>query len=85
MLQGDYILVAGCNKQCVIMSSEGVKLGTVGEEQESWIWSCKAHPTSSFVVRSNIQSFSLLVVSLFNISLFRRYSVVKMARLHIFN
>lgn len=61
------------------MSRDGVRLGTVGDEQESWIWSCKAHPTSSFVVRTNVQSFSkhLLFKYLLNHAFDFRYSAVK--------
>ncbi|XP_065214169.1 intraflagellar transport protein 122 homolog [Planococcus citri] len=50
MMKGDYILIAGCNKQCTLLSHDGIKLGTIGEEQESWIWCCKAHPSAPFVV-----------------------------------
>lgn len=50
MMKGEYILVAGCNRQCVLLSRDGVRLATVGDEQESWIWCCKAHPSAPFVV-----------------------------------
>lgn len=50
MLKGEYILVAGCNKQCLLLSHDGVKLAPIGDEQESWIWCCKAHPSAPFVV-----------------------------------
>ena len=52
MPKGDYVIVGGCNRQCILMSGEGVKLGMIGEEQESWIWSCKPHPVAPFVVSS---------------------------------
>lgn len=54
--RGDYILVGGCNKQCVLFSSEGVKLSTIGNEEKSWIWACAAHPTAPFVVILQITS-----------------------------
>ncbi|KAK7605351.1 hypothetical protein V9T40_007209 [Parthenolecanium corni] len=49
MLNGDFILAAGCSKQCHLMSADGVKLVTIGDMQDSWIWCCKANPTSPFI------------------------------------
>lgn len=42
--------MGGSNKSCILMTRDGIKLGTVGEEQSSWVWCCAARPDSSFVV-----------------------------------
>ncbi|XP_066148433.1 intraflagellar transport protein 122 homolog isoform X1 [Euwallacea fornicatus] len=47
--QGDYILISGLNKCCKLYTREGIKLGMIGEPQNSWIWCCEADPTGSFV------------------------------------
>ncbi|XP_060520600.1 intraflagellar transport protein 122 homolog [Cylas formicarius] len=46
---GEYILIAGLNKCCKLYTREGIKLGTIGDQQNSWIWSCEADPTGNFV------------------------------------
>ena len=35
-------------KACVLYTKEGVRLGTVGEQQ-SWVWCCAAKPDSNFI------------------------------------
>lgn len=50
--QGEYILISGTGKTCNIYTKEGIKLGQVGESQQSWIWTCAAHPNSNYIVRS---------------------------------
>lgn len=47
--KGEYLLVGGSNKSCLLYTREGVKLGTIGE-QSSWVWCCAARPDSNFVV-----------------------------------
>ncbi|XP_067012221.1 intraflagellar transport protein 122 homolog [Anabrus simplex] len=47
--KGDYILLGGSNRMCTLVTRDGIKLGTVGEEQASWVWCCAARPDSSFV------------------------------------
>lgn len=47
--KGEYLLIGGSNKACVLYTKDGVKLGTVGE-QSSWVWCCAARPDSSFIV-----------------------------------
>lgn len=48
---GEYILVAGTNKACTLMTKDGIKLGNVGDVQNHWIWCCAAHPSSNYVVK----------------------------------
>ncbi len=36
-------MIGGSNKSVVLYTKDGVKLGTVGD-QESWIWCCAARP-----------------------------------------
>lgn len=48
---GQYILVSGSNKQCLLMTHDGIHLAVVGNTFSSWIWSCAVHPSSSHVVR----------------------------------
>lgn len=48
--QGEYILICGTNKFCSIYTKEGIKLGTVGDVQSSWVWCCASHPNFNLVV-----------------------------------
>jgi len=34
-------MIGGSNKACLLYTKDGVKLGTVGE-QNSWVWCCAA-------------------------------------------
>jgi hypothetical protein len=38
--------------QCALYTKEGVRLGTVGEQQ-SWLWTCRVKPGQNFVVIAN--------------------------------
>ena len=53
-------MVGGANKQCNLHTKEGVKLGTIGDQQ-SWVWAATVRPDSNFVV-----SFIRSVVAGFN-------------------
>lgn len=59
--EGQYLLVCGSNKQCQLMTYEGIQLLTVGHAFSSWVWSCAVHPTASHVV-----SYSTLLIETFN-------------------
>lgn len=48
--KGEYILLGGSDKQVSLFTKDGVRLGTVGE-QNSWVWTCQVKPDSNFVVR----------------------------------
>ena len=37
------------NKACILYTKDGVKLGTIGE-QNSWVWCCAARPDTSYIV-----------------------------------
>ena len=47
--KGEYVVVGGSNKQCNLHTKEGVKLGTIGDQQ-SWVWAACVRPDSNFVV-----------------------------------
>lgn len=49
---GQYILVAGSNKRCLLMTHDGIQLATVADTFSSWVWSCAVHPASSHIVCS---------------------------------
>ena len=64
---GDYILVCGSNKKCMLYTREGIFIGSVAE-QSSWIWSSKSSPDGNKIVKhlhkkvlcSKLASISLL-------------------------
>lgn len=41
---GESLVVTGCNKQLQLFTREGIRLGTLGEPHESWIWTASPHP-----------------------------------------
>ncbi|KYN08527.1 PREDICTED: intraflagellar transport protein 122 homolog [Cyphomyrmex costatus] len=47
--EGQYLLVCGSNKQCLLMTHEGIQLVNVGGTFSSWVWSCAVHPTASHI------------------------------------
>ncbi|XP_028906907.1 intraflagellar transport protein 122 homolog [Ornithorhynchus anatinus] len=47
--KGEYILLGGSDKQVSLFTKDGIRLGTVGE-QNSWVWTCKVKPESNYVV-----------------------------------
>lgn len=53
---GQYILISGSNKQCLLMTYDGIQLINVGGTFSSWIWSCTVHPTSTHIVRIYVVS-----------------------------
>nr|XP_034962439.1 intraflagellar transport protein 122 homolog isoform X2 [Zootoca vivipara] len=46
--KGEYILIGGSDKQVSLYTKDGVRLGTIGE-QNTWVWTCKAKPDSNYV------------------------------------
>ena len=48
------MVVGGSNKQCNLHTKEGVKLGTIGDQQ-SWVWAACVRPDSNFVVSLRFQ------------------------------
>ncbi|XP_042306900.1 intraflagellar transport protein 122 homolog isoform X3 [Sceloporus undulatus] len=46
--KGEYILLGGSDKQVSLYTKDGVRLGTIGE-QNTWVWTCKAKPDSNYV------------------------------------
>ncbi|XP_030640907.1 intraflagellar transport protein 122 homolog [Chanos chanos] len=47
--KGEYIVMGGSDKQASLYTKDGVRLGTVGE-QNSWVWTCRVKPDSNYVV-----------------------------------
>lgn len=47
---GEFITVAGCNKAVQLFSKDGIRLGMLGEQLNSWIWTTAIHPTGSSMV-----------------------------------
>ncbi|XP_013000487.1 intraflagellar transport protein 122 homolog isoform X4 [Cavia porcellus] len=47
--KGEYILLGGSDRQVSLFTKDGVRLGTIGE-QNSWVWTCREKPDSNYVV-----------------------------------
>lgn len=47
---GEFLAVAGCNKSVQLFTREGVKLGTLGEQHDAWIWNVAIHPFGNAMV-----------------------------------
>lgn len=47
---GEFITVAGCNKTVQLFTKDGIRLGTLGEQHDSWIWSIAIHPFGTSMV-----------------------------------
>lgn len=58
--KGEYILVGGSDKQVSLFTKDGVRLGTVGE-QNSWVWTCRVKPDSNYVVSRGSSSCRALL------------------------
>lgn len=52
--RGEYILIGGLNKACLMFTREGIRLGMIGDQQNSWVWCCEAHPSGNFIVRIKV-------------------------------
>jgi intraflagellar transport protein 122 len=46
---GESLVVSGCNKQLQLFTREGIRLGTLGEPHESWIWTASPHPQGTAI------------------------------------
>uniref|UniRef100_A0A3B4AJR2 Intraflagellar transport protein 122 homolog n=1 Tax=Periophthalmus magnuspinnatus TaxID=409849 RepID=A0A3B4AJR2_9GOBI len=47
--KGEYIVMGGSDKQASLYTKDGVRLGSI-EEQNSWVWTCGVKPDCNFVV-----------------------------------
>uniref|UniRef100_A0A8D0AK12 Intraflagellar transport protein 122 homolog n=1 Tax=Sander lucioperca TaxID=283035 RepID=A0A8D0AK12_SANLU len=47
--KGEYIVMGGSDKQASLYTKDGVRLGTIGD-QNAWVWTCRVKPDSNFVV-----------------------------------
>jgi len=45
---GDYIILGGSDKKVTLWTSEGIRLGIIGE-RDSWIWSAKVKPKGNYI------------------------------------
>lgn len=61
--RGEYVVIGGANKQCNLHTKEGVKLGTIGEQQ-SWVWAAAVRPDSNYVVGFYLVSSSTYTAKL---------------------
>lgn len=48
-MDGEFLVVAGVNKQLQLFTRDGIKLGPLGEQHDSWIWSAAVHPNGSAI------------------------------------
>lgn len=46
---GEYILISGLNKASNLYTKDGIKLGMIGDQQTSWVWSGAPHPSGNYV------------------------------------
>ncbi|XP_027558414.1 intraflagellar transport protein 122 homolog isoform X2 [Neopelma chrysocephalum] len=46
--KGEYLLLGGSDRQVSLFTKDGVRLGTLGE-QNSWVWACRVKPDSNYV------------------------------------
>lgn len=44
---GEFLTVTGCNKAIQLFTKDGIRLGLLGEQYESWVWSMAVHPTGA--------------------------------------
>jgi len=63
--EGQYLLVCGSNKQCLLMTHDGIQLVNVGGTFSSWVWSCAVHPTTSHIVSYEILFAILLILMIY--------------------
>lgn len=66
---GEFITVAGCNKAVQFFTKDGIRLGVLGEQHDSWIWTTAVHPNGTSMVRENVQTkriYSCLIFSSFD-------------------
>ncbi|XP_018334742.1 intraflagellar transport protein 122 homolog, partial [Agrilus planipennis] len=47
---GQYILICGTNKCCNLYTKDGIKLGMIGDQQNSWVWCNASHPSGDYIV-----------------------------------
>ncbi|XP_039530512.1 intraflagellar transport protein 122 homolog isoform X2 [Pimephales promelas] len=47
--KGEYLVMSGSDRRASLYTRDGVRLGTVGEQQ-SWVWTCRVKPDSNYVV-----------------------------------
>lgn len=49
-IDGEFIIVSGCNKTVTLYTRDGVQLGILGDKYESWVWTSALHPKGLSIV-----------------------------------
>lgn len=47
---GEFLTIAGCNKALQLFTRDGIRLGMLGEQHESWIWATAVNPVGNSIV-----------------------------------
>lgn len=55
---GEFITVAGCNKAIQLFTKDGIRLGMLGEQLNSWIWTVAIHPSGTSMVNFELYLLS---------------------------
>lgn len=50
---GEFLTITGCNKTIQLFTKDGIRLGTLGEQFDSWIWATAIHPSGTTMVCIN--------------------------------
>lgn len=50
--------MGGSDKQASLYTKDGVRLGTIGE-QNTWVWTCRVKPDSNYVVGPQLMKLSV--------------------------
>lgn len=48
--KGEYVLISGTNRASILFTKDGIRLGMIGDQQESWVWCTAVHPSMNYVV-----------------------------------
>ncbi|GJQ71136.1 hypothetical protein Trydic_g1040 [Trypoxylus dichotomus] len=48
--KGEYVLICGTNKASTLFTKDGIRLGMVGDQHDSWVWCTAVHPSMNYVV-----------------------------------
>lgn len=65
---GEFITVAGCNKAVQFFTKDGIRLGMLGEQHDSWIWTTAVHPNGTSMVGVNDEKMQLSLAKNFFLS-----------------
>lgn len=54
---GEFIAVSGCNKAIQLFTKDGIRLGLLGEQYDSWVWATAIHPNGTSMVLNTFNVF----------------------------